>query len=76
MRADAAGKNRIAIVQQMLRCDGGCHAAARAADKFDGPRRGDVFEHHGQRGESLEQGRQHSVDEMRFAIEHVNVALR
>ena len=76
MRPDAAEENSVAIVQQVLRRDGGGDAGPGACHKFDGTLGGDVFKHHGQLRKALEQGCEHRIDEMSFTIEDVDVGLR
>ena len=66
-------KNRIAIVQQVLRRDGRRDTGARARDEFHRARGGDVLEHHLEFREPLEQRREHLVDEARFAVEDIDV---
>ncbi len=76
VRSYAARKNRVAIVQQMLRRDGGRHTAACGADKIDGACGGNVFEDHSQGWKSFDERRQYAVDEVRFPIKHIDVGLR
>jgi hypothetical protein len=73
MRPNAAGEDRVAVVQQVLGGDGGRHARACAADELRRLRRGDVFEDDFQGGKALNDGREHGIDEMVLPIEYVDV---
>jgi hypothetical protein len=76
MRPDAAQENRISIVQQMLRRNRGRNAGSRRLDELHGARRRNVLEHNFKIREAIEQGLKHRIDEMRFAIKHIDVGLR
>ncbi len=76
MRSDAAGKNRVPVVQQMLRRDRRGDAAPGGGDEFNRARRRNVLEHHAQAGEAFEQRLQHRIDEMRFTIEYIHFGVR
>ena len=73
VRPDAAGENRVAIVQQMLRRDGRGDAGRAPATNSHRARRRDVLEHHAQAGKALEQGLQHRIDEVSFTVEHIDI---
>jgi len=60
----------------MLRRDGGGNAGPGCIDELHGASRRDVLEHNFQFREASEQRLEHRVDEMRFAIKHIDLGLR
>ncbi len=76
MRPDAACKDRIAIVQQVLGRDGRRHPRPCARDEFSRARRRDVLEHHLEPRKSLDERGEHLVDEDRLAVEDIDIRAR
>ena len=59
MRPQAAGEQRVAVHQQVLRRDGGGDAVARSEHELERGARGDVLEHDAQLRVALAERRQH-----------------
>ena len=76
MRADAAGKNGVAVVEQMMRRDGGGGVGVAAGDEVGGFFGGDVFKDDFQLRKVAPQGLQHAVDKHRFTVENINLTIR
>ena len=72
VRADAALENLVAVVEKMLRGDRGSDVVRRAGHILGRLARGDVFEHHPQLRQAPHQGFEHSLDEHRLAVEHID----
>ena len=68
-------EDRIAIQQQVLRCNGGADAGSCAGDELHGLARRDVLEHDFQSRETFCDAYQHAVDEDAFAVEYVDLGI-
>ena len=73
MRPDAAGENGVAVVQQVVRRDGGCGEAVCRLNIVRRFTRGDVFKNNFQFREITPQGNQLGVDEYGLPVKQVNV---
>ena len=73
MRTDAAGEDRVAVEQQMVRGDRGRDVRTGRAHELRGFGGGDVLEHHLEPGEAPHQRRQRALDEDALAIEHIDL---
>ncbi|MCY1274369.1 hypothetical protein D9M70_229910 [compost metagenome] len=72
MRADAAGEDRIAVVQQVVSGDGRTDRAAGFLHVLRGVPGGDVLEHHFQLRHVAAQRRHHLLDEDGLAVEDID----
>ena len=75
MRAQAAGEQRVAVVEQVVRGDGGGRERAAPGHVVGRILRRDVLEHHFQFGEVAAQRLHHGIDEHRLAVEDVDLAV-
>ncbi|MNS69597.1 hypothetical protein D3C72_1029140 [compost metagenome] len=76
MGTDAALENLVAVVQQMMRRDGGGDRAFRFGHVLRRILGGDVLEHDGQGREGAAQRAHHALDEDGFAVENVDFRVR
>ena len=72
MRTDATAKDRIAVVEQVMRSDGRHHIVARRGDKLGGRAGRDVFKNDAQPGAAPQQGLHHRIDEDALPVENVD----
>ena len=73
MRADAAAKDGVAVVEQVVRGNGGADrplGLGHVLRRFAG---GDVLKHHFERREIAPQGDELGVDEHRLAVKQVDI---
>ena len=75
MRADAACENRVAVVEQVVCCDGGGRKRASLGDILRRLFRGDVFKNDFQLRKVLAQRNQLGFDKDRFAVKQINLAV-
>ena len=73
VRADAAGEDGVAVVQQVLGGEGGGGEVVGIAHVLGSFARGDVLKHNFQRGEVAAQRDELLVDEGGFAVEQIDV---
>ena len=72
--ANTACKNGIAVVQQMVRCEGGAHKAVGCHHIVGGVFGGDVFEHNFEFRKITAQRNQLRLNEGGFAVKQIDVA--
>ena len=72
VRADAALEQRVAVEQQVVRRDRGCHVGRCVTHEVHRVAGGDVFQHHAQLWEPFAQRQQVALDEHALAIEDVD----
>ncbi len=73
MRANAAGEDGVAVVEQMMGRKGGGGEAVRFLHVLRGLQRSDVLEHNFELGKITPQGDELGVDEHRLAIENIDL---
>ena len=76
MRTNAADQHVVAVVQQVVRGDGGADVGACRLDELHGVTGGDVLEHHFQGWEARGDATQLLVDEVFLTIEDIDLAAR
>ena len=74
VRADSAHQHVVAVVEQMVRGDGGADVGSGRLHELHGITRGDVLEDHLQGREASGDAAQLLVDEVFLAIENVDLA--
>src|ERR1700730_7678620 len=72
VRAQAAGEQRLAVQQQVLRRDGRHDPVPPRKDEVHGGAGGDVLEHNAQLAVALRERREHRIDERGFPVEHID----
>ena len=75
MRPYATEKNRVAVVEQVVRGDGGGDGVRCLADVLRRLTRGDVLQHHAQARELLLQWHQRAIQEHLFPIEDIHFGI-
>ena len=76
MRSHAACEHGVAVVEQVMRREGGGDAVRGTQHKIHGVSCGDMFKHDLESREAFHQRREHRIDEDFFAIENIHCAVR